>query len=234
MKAICLLFVLIAAASPLAARTWTNTEGRTIEADFVALKGETVTLKAANGQSYEVPLASLSAADQSFAKEQAAAPAAPAETPSIFKELLEGKLVSVEGKRVSKYEMAQEPQYYAFYFSASWCGPCRAFTPKLISFYKANPEAKKTFEVIFMSRDSSDGAMEEYMKGDGMPWPAVRYRDADRIDEITKYLGRGIPCLVLVDREGQIVADSYVNGEYRGPTGVMKKMGELAESTASR
>lgn len=239
-KLCCCLALFTAMAVPtLSARTWTNNQGKTIEADFVSLEGDTVILKASSGQTYDVRLATLSEADQAFAKEQAANPPVAsentsAEAPSIFKELLEGKLVAVEGKRVAKYEMAEEPQYYAFYFSASWCGPCKAFTPKLVSFYKENSEAKKTFEVIFMSRDQSGGDMEDYMKEDGMPWPAVRFRDADRIDEIKKYLGRGIPCLVLVDRQGKVIADSYVDGQYRGPTSVMGKMGELAQKSASR
>lgn len=222
------------------ARTWTNQAGKTIEADFVSLNGDQLTLKGANGKTYEIPLTSLSEADQTFAKEQGAtSPSSPstsasAEAPSIFKELIDSKLVAVDGKRVSKYEMAEEPQYYAFYFSASWCGPCKAFTPNLISFYNESPGAKKTFEVIFMSRDHSEGDMEEYMTADKMPWPAVRFRDADRIDEITKYRGRGIPCLVLVDRQGNVVSDSYVGDEYRGPSVVMAKMRELAESSAAR
>lgn len=229
----CLLFV--ATLATASARTWTNQNGKTVEAEFVALNGETLVLKGDQGKTYEIPLASLSEADQSFAKEQATASAPTSTgTPSVFKDLIEGKLVAVAGKRVSKFEMAEEPQYYAFYFSASWCGPCKAFTPKLISFYNENPGAKKTFEVIFMSRDNSEGDMEEYMKEDQMPWPAVRFRDADRIDEITKFRGNGIPCLVLVDRQGKIIADSYVNGQYMGPTSVMEKMGELAQSTAAR
>ena len=231
------LFCLLLLATPAMAspRTWTNQSGKTVEAEFVALNGETLVLKGDQGKTYEIPLASLSEADQSFAKEQATASAPTSTgTPSVFKDLVEGKLVSVAGKRVSKFEMAEEPQYYAFYFSASWCGPCKAFTPKLISFYNENPGAKKTFEVIFMSRDNSEGDMEEYMKEDQMPWPAVRFRDADRIDEITRYKGKGIPCLVLVDRQGKVIADSYVNGQYMGPTSVMEKMAELAQSTAAR
>lgn len=228
MLLVVVVLALLTAPPILQARTWTNTGGKTIEAELVSIKGtgddEIAVLETANGRIYEVPLASLSEADQTFARENAAGPG----EPSIFKEVLDGKLVAVDGRRVQKYEMADEPEYYAFYFSASWCGPCRSFTPKLIDFYKNNPDAKKTFEVIFVSRDRSDDAMEEYMKDDGMPWPAVKFRDIDRMDEVRKYAGGGIPCLVLVDREGNVVSDSYEGGNYRGPTAVMNDMEKLS------
>lgn len=220
------------------ARPWTNAQGQTIEAELQELKGatgsEVAVLKLANGQTYDVALSTLSAADQAFAKEQAATSAEkPTETkapagPSMFKDLLDGKLVAVDGKRVGKYEIESEPEYYAFYFSASWCGPCREFTPNLVSFYKENPGAKKTFEIVFVSRDQDENSMEEYMVHDAMPWPAIKFRYVERMDEVIKYMGNGIPCLVLVDREGKVISDSYVNGNYRGPTAVMREMEALA------
>ncbi|MFO1483473.1 MAG: thioredoxin-like domain-containing protein [Verrucomicrobiaceae bacterium] len=151
----------------------------------------------------------VSAADEAAAK------------PSIFKDMIKNKLVAVDGKRVDKYEMAEEPQYYAFYFSAHWCPPCRAFTPKLVEFYNAQEGKKKNFEIIFVSSDHDEKSMEEYMKGDAMPWPAIAFRSVDRMKEIKKYCGDGIPCLVLVDREGKVISDSYEGKKYLGPTKVM-------------
>lgn len=58
-------------------RTWTSTDGRKIEAVFVALEGDNVKIRMANGSEFAVPLARLSAEDQAFAKSQASnAPAA--------------------------------------------------------------------------------------------------------------------------------------------------------------
>jgi hypothetical protein len=53
-------------------RKWTSMDGRVIEAVFVALEGESVKIRGANGAEFVVPLARLSAADQVWAKEAGA------------------------------------------------------------------------------------------------------------------------------------------------------------------
>ncbi|WP_395737517.1 SHD1 domain-containing protein [Prosthecobacter sp.] len=56
-----------------AMHTWTSTDGRKIEAAFVAMEGEGVKIRMANGSTFTVPLNRLSAEDQTFAKNQGAA-----------------------------------------------------------------------------------------------------------------------------------------------------------------
>jgi hypothetical protein len=58
-----------------ALRTWTSADGRKMEAAFIALEGDAVKVRMANGSTVDVPLARLSAEDQTFAKSQTAAPA---------------------------------------------------------------------------------------------------------------------------------------------------------------
>lgn len=147
---------------------------------------------------------------------------------SVFKKLIDKKLVAVNGKRVGKYEMSQEPEMYAFYFSAHWCPPCRAFTPELVKFYNANEGKKTKFEIIFVSSDHDEKSMEGYMLEAKMPWPAINFRNVERLKEINKLCGAGIPCLVLVDREGKVLSDSYNGKDYVGPTKVMNDIGKLA------
>jgi hypothetical protein len=81
-----LLAVLLISAAALhaqspALRTWTSADGRKMEAAFVALEGDAVKVRLANGSTVDVPLARLSAADQTFAKSQTAAPATTATAP---------------------------------------------------------------------------------------------------------------------------------------------------------
>ena len=50
-------------------RDWTNTSGKTISAELIALDGDYATLKLGNGRKYEVLLSTLSEADGKFARE---------------------------------------------------------------------------------------------------------------------------------------------------------------------
>jgi nucleoredoxin len=111
-------------------------------------------------------------------------------------------------------------KYWAFYYSASWCPPCRAFTPKLVEFYNSFKAQHSNFELIFVNHDSDADAMLEYMKTDAMPWPAVRFDDIDSTGA-NKYCGPGIPDLVLVDEHGKVLSDSFNGPDYRGPEAVI-------------
>ncbi|MDP1592566.1 MAG: SHD1 domain-containing protein, partial [Prosthecobacter sp.] len=83
-----LLAVLLISAAVLRAqtpapamRTWTSADGRKMEAAFIALEGDAVKVRMANGSTVDVPLTRLSAEDQAFAKSQTAAPAPAATAP---------------------------------------------------------------------------------------------------------------------------------------------------------
>ncbi|MEO0416822.1 MAG: hypothetical protein AAF226_17930, partial [Verrucomicrobiota bacterium] len=54
----------------LQARTFTNSSGRSIEAEIASVEGDNVVLKM-GGKSYPVPIKSLSPADQTYIKEWA-------------------------------------------------------------------------------------------------------------------------------------------------------------------
>jgi len=113
-------------------------------------------------------------------------------------------------------------KYWAFYYSASWCPPCRAFTPSLVSFYRSFKPYHPDFELIFVNLDQDENAMEDYMHSDSMPWPAIWYADINNPElEAKKYCGAGIPCLVLVDSDGNVLSDSFQGEQYLGPQHVV-------------
>ena len=138
---------------------------------------------------------------------------------------LTGKLVLWNGRELERFDASalKAKKYLAVYFSASWCGPCRQFTPRLVGWYKQQQAELDKFDVIFVSQDNSKEEMLEYMKQDGMPWPALRFANAGS-SALEKYSGRGIPCLVVIDQQGKVLFHSYKGEEYLGPSKVIKDL----------
>ena len=117
------------------------------------------------------------------------------------------------------------PKYTALYFSAHWCPPCRMFTPKLVDWYNSFKPKHPDFELVFVSSDRDQAAMEEYIKGDNMPWPAVKF-DQAQSETFQKFGSSGIPYLVLIDSEGNAVTAQPGN-EWQSPQEVLSKIEEI-------
>lgn len=142
---------------------------------------------------------------------------------------LDGHLVALSGRKVSKYQgpPLAGHKYLAIYFSAHWCGPCRQFTPELVNWYeKTKKKSGDLFELVFVSRDRSEKDMEGYIEEAKMPWPAVDFSYIDR-SKIRRFAGRGIPCLVLVGPDGSVLSHSYEGDNYVGPGKVMQDLDKL-------
>jgi nucleoredoxin len=120
------------------------------------------------------------------------------------------------------------PKYTALYFSAHWCPPCRMFTPKLVEWYNKFKPEHPDFELVFVSSDRDQAAMEEYIKGDNMPWPAVKF-DQAQSETFQKFSSSGIPYLVLVDNEGNAVTAQPGN-EWQSPQEILSKIEEIVGS----
>lgn len=119
-------------------------------------------------------------------------------------------------------EVKTAPKYTALYFSAHWCPPCRMFTPKLVEWYNKFKPAHPYFELVFVSSDRSAEAMQEYIKGDNMPWPAVAF-DKARSEAFAKFSSDGIPYLVLVDADGKPLT-ALPDNEWQSPAEVLQKI----------
>ncbi|KAF7123828.1 hypothetical protein RHSIM_Rhsim12G0116600 [Rhododendron simsii] len=89
------------------------------------------------------------------------------------------------------------------YFSAHWCPPCRAFTPKLVEIYHQIKAKDDAFELIFISSDRDQPSFEEYFSE--MPWLALPFEDdrKEYLDRIFKV--QGIPTLVAIGPTGRTV-----------------------------
>ena len=109
-------------------------------------------------------------------------------------------LLDAAGDKIPSAEL--EKKFVGLYFSASWCGPCRKFTPKLIEFRNKYAEE---FEVILVGGDGSKKAQANYMKKYAMPWLAMKNQSVEA-KHASKVSGvEYIPFLVILDKKGNII-----------------------------
>jgi thiol-disulfide isomerase/thioredoxin len=91
------------------------------------------------------------------------------------------------------------------YFSASWCGPCQRFTPRLAECYRALRARNAAFEVVFVSADREEADFKAYCEK--MPWLALPFGARDIRSLLNDMLGiGGIPTLMLLDGEGGLIS----------------------------
>jgi thiol-disulfide isomerase/thioredoxin len=198
----------VAAAEP-AARTWTSTSGQTVEATFEKSKYGMVYLKKADGGTMQIAKSRLSPADRTIIDELE--PAKPTKltpvkktAPKAITDLFGSELKNAKKKTVSVDELAGK--VIGVYFSAHWCPPCRAFTPKLVAFHNEMSEAGKPFEIVFVSSDRDRQAMYGYMKEMKMPWLALPHGDKRKATLSSKYGVKGIPKLVILSPTGELIS----------------------------
>jgi nucleoredoxin len=234
MKTSLSIAIAISLVLPLSAafEDWTNKEGKTTQLELVEVIGEADAkegvFKMRNGRMVNIKQADLAEADVKRLADwkPAAAPASGAA--SVFDEALDGNLVILDGKRLKKHELASKPtKYYLFYYTASWCPPCQAFTPSLVKFYKANKPNNDEFEIILVTSDSEEKDMEKYAISKDMTWPHLKLSKADKFQKKFNHPGGGIPNLVLTDLEGKLIKTSYEGKNYLGPTVVMDHLAGL-------
>jgi thiol-disulfide isomerase/thioredoxin len=96
---------------------------------------------------------------------------------------------------------------------ATWCGPCIAGLPHVKALYEAYHN--KGFEIVGVSLDDDRGAVEEFVKAQGIQWPILF--DAAAADpwsgaNVLRYGINSIPTLILVDRDGKVVKATELIG----------------------
>ena len=113
---------------------------------------------------------------------------------------LSSDLLNSEGRAVDAKSF--ESDYYLVYFSASWCPPCRAFTPKLVE--QQSQIESFGARLLLAGADKSEGEMLKYMQQYKMAWPGIYSGKAMRYG-FGMYAERGIPSLALIDKQGGLL-----------------------------
>jgi nucleoredoxin len=121
--------------------------------------------------------------------------------PKTLQEVLKGAKIIGDGQELTGESLLGK--VFAFYFSAHWCPPCRSFTPQLAQWY-SNDLKSKGLQVVFVSSDKDQDQFKDYFKE--MPWLALDFEDRKRKAQLSSMFGvRGIPALVIVDKDGSVI-----------------------------
>lgn len=91
-------------------------------------------------------------------------------------------------------------------FWATWCGPCVAEMPNILAQYEKYHA--KGFEVVGVSLDEDRAALEAFVAEKKLPWPILFEQSGGegwRHPMATKYGISGIPQLILIGRDGNVI-----------------------------
>ena len=188
--------------------TWTTYDGTTYNNVVVTkIEVQTVSITHSLGVAH-IPIAML---PRDIRKKLNYDPVAASQIPN---QLL-NNLVSSDGSDFSA--PLESIQYYIFYYSAKWCPPCHLFTPQLVKWYDQFHPTHPNFQLVFISEDTSEADMYEYMKEMAVPWPAMRYSKLQHAPDfkgpgVERYAGKVIPFLTVVDVAGTVIAQTLEEG----------------------
>jgi peroxiredoxin len=117
------------------------------------------------------------------------------------------KLSSLKGK------------YVLVDFWASWCRPCREENPNVVAVYQKF--RNKNFTILGVSLDKNKTAWQKAIMNDGLSWQHISDLQEWYSPVVPLYNISGIPFNVLVNPQGNIVAQ-----DLRGD-GLHQKLGEV-------
>lgn len=118
------------------------------------------------------------------------------------------KFTATDGKEIDLAQMRGKVVLVDFW--ASWCGPCIAEMPNVVSAYKKFHE--KGFEILGISLDQDKAAMEGALKKHEMTW--AQYFDGEGWkNKISTSFGiTSIPATWLIDKKGML-RETELRGE---------------------
>jgi thiol-disulfide isomerase/thioredoxin len=143
----------------------------------------------------------------------------PLENTAVGKTFTDIKGKTPDGKDIALSEYAGKGKYVLVDFWASWCPDCRAETPVLVEVYSLYKD--KGFEIVGFSLDETNENWVKGIENLNITWPQISELNAWNSKPVADYGVSSIPHLVLLDKDGKIIARGL------SAYGVMEKLGEL-------
>jgi len=106
-----------------------------------------------------------------------------------------------EGKNIGPKDF--RGKYLLIDFWASWCGPCRSEIPNVEKAY--DKYKSKGLDILSVSIDKSNKQWLQAVEEENMPWAQVQASKSGK-QTMKDYQFSGIPYIVLLDKDGKIVA----------------------------
>jgi thiol-disulfide isomerase/thioredoxin len=111
-------------------------------------------------------------------------------------------------------------------FWATWCPPCVAELPNVQAVHDEFHD--QGLEVVSVSLDFQRSALVKFLQAKPLPWPQIFFNPKDPAGQehhpARRYGIQAIPCLLVVDREGKLVARDVRGGAIR--TAVARALGQ--------
>lgn len=104
-------------------------------------------------------------------------------------------------------------------FWASWCKPCRQENPNVVALY--NKYKDKGFDILGVSLDREKESWLKAIADDQLTWHHVSDLKFWQNEAAVQYGIQSIPCTLLLDKEGKIIAKNLRGEE------LVKKLSEL-------
>lgn len=157
----------------------------------------------------------------------------PAKRPSRIAAALRGSLVDAKGQPYES-DSLEGAKVFVLYFGASWCPPCRKFSPALVKFIKENLAANPRMSVAMLNADKEPAKMLGYMQSEKMPFPAMPNAALLVNGTLSRYGCNSIPQLVVTDRDGKVLANTFENNQYVGPERTLLELKKILASGVAK
>lgn len=110
-----------------------------------------------------------------------------------------------DGKELALSDIAGKGKYVLVDFWASWCPPCREDMPEVVKLY--NQYKSKGFEIVGVSLDTDNAAWQGAINKFKISWPQVSDLKGWQTELGGAYAVSSIPHMILLDKEGKIIAN---------------------------